>query len=138
MPGRRTRPSKRRKLDPTAIAAPNGAAPSEPTADSAATVKSVPPAVLLVSLPGLLAHPPNHKYYIPSLMLSLTALRKCLTLPALSPEIECRAWTGLAEIGMKVISGGLSQSEDHPWASGIEAEVRLLYFMTSSSVLMAL
>ena len=71
-------------------------------------------------------------------MLSLTALRKCLTLPALSPEIECRAWTGLAEIGMKVISGGLSQSEDHPWASGIEAEVRLLYFMTSSSVLMAL
>lgn len=115
---------KRRKLDSAATAEPNGVEPSE--SGESATMKSVSPAVLLVSLPGLLAHPPNHKYYVPSLMLSLAALRKCLTLSALSPEIECRAWTGLAEIGMKVISGGLSQSEDHPWANGIEAEVRLL------------
>lgn len=132
MPGSRTRPSKRRKLDTAATAQPNGVEPSE-SGDPGATLKSVSPAVLLVSLPGLLAHPPNHKYYMPSLMLSLTALRKCLTLPALSPEIECRAWTGLAEIGMKVISGGLSQSEDHPWANGIEAEVCLLCMVSNGT-----
>lgn len=124
MAGSRTRNAKRRKLD-TAKPEPAGVEPSE-SGDSSATTKLLSPAVLLVSLPGLLAHPPNHKYYVPSLMLSLAALRKCLTLSALSPEIECRAWTGLAEIGMKVISGGLSQSEDHPWADGIESEVRVL------------
>ncbi|KZT73388.1 hypothetical protein DAEQUDRAFT_721986 [Daedalea quercina L-15889] len=112
------RPSKRRKLDSSALAEPDGGRLSE-----SATLKPLSPAVLLVSLPGLLAHPPNHKYYIPSLVLSLAALRKCLKLSGLSPEIECRAWTGLAEIGMKVISGGLSQSEDYPWAKGIEGEV---------------
>ncbi len=48
-----------------------------------------------------------------------------MALPALSPEIECRAWTGLAEIGMRVISGGMSQSEEHVWAKGIESEVRI-------------
>lgn len=88
-------------------------------------LRPIPPAILLVSLPSLLAHPPNHRFYIHSLVLSLTALRKCLALPALSPEIECRAWTGLAEIGMRVISGGMSQSEEHVWAKGIESEVRI-------------
>ena len=87
-------------------------------------LKPIPPAILLVSLPSLLAHPPNHKYYVHSLVLSLTALRKCLTFPALPPDIECRAWTGLAELGMRVISGGFSQSEEHDWARGIEQEVR--------------
>ena len=86
-------------------------------------LKPLPTPVLLVSLPCLLAHPPNHKYYIHSLVLSLTALRRCLALPALSPDIECRAWTGLAELGMRVISGGMSQSGDFPWAKGIEIEV---------------
>ena len=89
------------------------------------SLKPIPPSVLLVSLPSLLVHPPNHKYYLHSIVLSLTALRKCLALPALSPDIECRAWTGLAELGMRVISGGLSQSEDHGWARGIESEVRI-------------
>ncbi|KAH9830402.1 uncharacterized protein C8Q71DRAFT_785481 [Rhodofomes roseus] len=111
------RPSKRRRTDTSAATGPDSAEPSS------APLRPLPPAVLLVSLPALLAHPPNHKYYIPSLVLSLTALRKCLTLQGLSPEIECRAWTGLAEVGMKVISGGLSQDEGHPWAQGIEAEV---------------
>ncbi|KAI8980607.1 hypothetical protein BD414DRAFT_464741 [Trametes punicea] len=86
-------------------------------------LKPMPTAVLLVSLPSLLAHPPNHKYYVQSLVLSLTALRKCLALPALSPDIECRAWAGLAELGMRVIAGGFSQSEEHAWAHGIESEV---------------
>ncbi|KAJ8495087.1 hypothetical protein ONZ51_g1909 [Trametes cubensis] len=86
-------------------------------------LRPLPPSVLLVNLPALLAHPPNHKYYVHSLVLSLTALRKCLALPALSPDIECRAWTGLAELGMRVIAGGFSQSEEHVWAKGIELEV---------------
>ena len=87
-------------------------------------LKLIPTSILLVSLPSILAHPPDHKYYIHSLVLSLAALRKCLALPALSPQIECRAWTGLAELGMSIISGGFSQSEDHPWATGMESEVR--------------
>ncbi|TBU25863.1 hypothetical protein BD311DRAFT_867198 [Dichomitus squalens] len=86
-------------------------------------LRPIPPAILLVSLPSLLAHPPNHKYYVHSLIISLAALRKCLTLPALPPDIECRAWTGLAELGMRVIGGGFSQSEEHGWARGIEQEV---------------
>ncbi|KAI0640309.1 hypothetical protein C8Q77DRAFT_1085911 [Trametes polyzona] len=86
-------------------------------------LKPLPPAVLLVSLPTLLALPPNHKHYVHSLVLSLTSLRKCLALPALPPDIECRAWMGLAELGMRVIAGGFSQSEEHEWARGIESEV---------------
>ncbi|KAI0756062.1 hypothetical protein C8Q80DRAFT_1090902 [Daedaleopsis nitida] len=86
-------------------------------------LKPIPTALLLVSLPSLLSHPPNHKFYVHSLVLSLAALRKCLALPALSPDIECRAWTGMAELGMRVISGGWSQREENAWARGIELEV---------------
>jgi hypothetical protein len=56
----------------------------------------------------------------------MRALRQCLLLPTLSPEIECRAWCSLAEIGMKVISGGFTEDNGHPWANGIEVEVRVL------------
>ncbi|KAH9912151.1 uncharacterized protein BXZ73DRAFT_93243 [Epithele typhae] len=86
-------------------------------------LKPIPTSIMLVSLPSILAHPPNHKHYIHSLVLSLTALRKCLSLPSISPQIEVRAWAGIAEIGMRVISGGFSQSEEHPWAKDIEFEV---------------
>lgn len=113
------RPAKRRKLGTD-----DASSVSEYSNDpSDVTLTPLPPAVLLVSLPSLLAHPPNHRFYIQSLVLSLAALRKCLSIPALSPEVECRAWTGLAEIGMKVISGGMSQDVAHPWAERIEAEV---------------
>ncbi|GJE89523.1 hypothetical protein PsYK624_056250 [Phanerochaete sordida] len=97
--------------------------PTSPSKSQEPRLKPLPPAVLLVSLPALLAHPPTHKFYIQSLCLSLCALRKCLTIPALSPELECRAWTGLAEIGMRVIAGGIHEHEDFPWAHGIEGEV---------------
>ena len=97
--------------------------PLSRTPSSEEGLRPIPTAILLVSLPALLAHPPNHKYYVHSLVLSLRALRKCLTLPALPPDIECRAWTGLAELGMRVISGGFSQSDEHVWARGIESEV---------------
>ncbi len=103
---------------------PSSPVPSTSTSQSDSPLRPLPHAVLLLSLPSLLVHPPSHRYYIQSICLSLCSLRKCLSLPALSPEIECRAWTGLAELGMKVISSGFSQSEDHLWARGIEAEVR--------------
>lgn len=118
MPDDSPRPQKRQRL-----AQPSSPL-SDPESDAQPCFAPLPPAVLLVALPALLAHPPNHRAYIPSLCVSLTALRRCLALGALPPELECRAWTGLAEIGMKVISGGLSQSEDHLWARGTEVEVR--------------
>ena len=132
------RPTKRVRLDPpssllefTSSLTPPPSSPPVSQADSNTTstrndeLRPLPPAVLLVSLPSLLAHPPNHRYYVQSLYLSLCALRKCLTLPALSPEIECRAWTSLAEIGMKVVHGGLSEDESCPWAKNIETEVSI-------------
>jgi hypothetical protein len=44
---------------------------------------------------------------------------------ALSPEIECRAWTILAQVGLQVIASQLSASphERHAWARNVEAEV---------------
>ncbi|KAF8816161.1 hypothetical protein BYT27DRAFT_7128066 [Phlegmacium glaucopus] len=73
----------------------------------------LPRSALLLSLPSLLLHPPNHQHHTRSLWLSLFALRKCLTLPTLEPYEECRALTEVAEIGFKI---GLADS-------GIESEV---------------
>lgn len=102
----------------TAISAPSSG--SERSSDS---IRNIPPSVLLSSIPGLVAQPPNHRYYVLSLQVSLNALRKCLACPALSPEIECRAWTGLAEVGMRAIASGFCESEEHDWARGLEIEV---------------
>ena len=73
----------------------------------------LPDSALLLSLPSLLLHPPNHPNHTWSLWLSLFALRKCLTLPTLEPYEQCRALTEVAEIGFKI---GLANS-------GIESEV---------------
>ncbi|KAK0450523.1 uncharacterized protein EV420DRAFT_738131 [Desarmillaria tabescens] len=83
----------------------------------------LPPSLLLISLPGILIHPPTHRYHAQSLCLSLLALRRCLNLPNLTPEVECRAWTAMVEVGMLVIAGGFSQNDDHLWAKAIEIEV---------------
>ncbi|EKM61558.1 uncharacterized protein PHACADRAFT_204728 [Phanerochaete carnosa HHB-10118-sp] len=122
------RPQKRARLDsspemPSSLLSSLSLEPTSPSKPQEPHLKPLPQAILLVSLPALLAHPPTHKFYIPSICLSLSALRKCVTIPALSPEIECRAWTGLAEIGMRVIAGGLHENEEFPWAQGIESEV---------------
>ena len=87
--------------------------------------RPLPPYILLLAIPHLLTHSPTHRNYIIFLRLSLASLRKCLTLPSLPPEIECRAWCGLAELGMKIISGGFWEDSAHPWAHGIETEVRI-------------
>lgn len=122
-----TRPAKRRRMDSdndSNTVTKCSATPS--SSQPLSTLTTLPTAVLLVSLPGLLIHPATHKNHANSLCVSLLAIRKCLSLPNLGPDIECRAWTALAEIGMSVIGAGFSQSEDHYWASGIEFEVCIL------------
>lgn len=123
------RPTKRQRIDSGLDArsfydsSPLTELESSQNAESALAALPIP--VLLVSLPGLLIHPPNHRHHAQSLCVSLLSLRKCLSLPNLGPDIECRAWTALAEIGMIVIAGGFSQGDDHLWAKGIEVEVCL-------------
>ncbi|EJC98575.1 uncharacterized protein FOMMEDRAFT_95808 [Fomitiporia mediterranea MF3/22] len=86
-------------------------------------LERLPPGVLLLALPGLLAVPPNHKSQVISYGLSLAALRKCVALGGLSPDIECRAWTGIAELGLRIVHAGWTQSEHFPWARGLDLEV---------------
>jgi hypothetical protein len=90
---------------------------------SAQQTSLVPAATLLLSLPGLLMHPPTHHLHLPSLYLSYHSHKRCIALGMLSPDLECRAWTGLAEIGMNVIDGGLIQNIEHSWTTDIESEV---------------
>ncbi|KDQ31569.1 hypothetical protein PLEOSDRAFT_1036423 [Pleurotus ostreatus PC15] len=90
---------------------------------SISTLQPIPPEILLVNLPRLIIHPPNHPRHTQSLYLALIAFRKCLQLPTLTADIECRAWTGLVDIGMRVIGGGFSAVKELGWAQGIEAEV---------------
>jgi hypothetical protein len=82
----------------------------------------LPPPHLLLALPSLLIHPPTHKYHLQSLLLSQRALRRCLALPEseLDRDIECRAWTALAEIGIGCLALGTGQESIQ---GEIEAEV---------------
>ncbi|CAA7269717.1 unnamed protein product [Cyclocybe aegerita] len=75
----------------------------------------LPPEILLLSLPSLVAHPPTHKHHTRSLFLSQLALRKCLSVPGLDSSTECRAWTELAEVGLRI---GLNEP-------GVEREVEM-------------
>ncbi|KDR86097.1 hypothetical protein GALMADRAFT_235330 [Galerina marginata CBS 339.88] len=80
---RDNRPFKRQKLEPTVL-------------------KPLPTDILLLSLPQLLAHPPTHRNHARANFLSSFALRKYLSLPNLEPNLECQAWTELAETGLKI------------------------------------
>ena len=129
------RPPKRPKL--SATPAPMSRLP-HPSCSSPLTPLSSPPEkpilpfrplplpFLLLSLPAILILPPNHPLHDESLRLSVVALRRCLLMKALSPEMECRAWTTLAQVGLQVIGSRLSASphERHAWARNIDAEVR--------------
>jgi hypothetical protein len=106
------RPAKRARLSTS----------SSPPPEPPPRLAPLPPSVLLVSLPSLLVHPPNHRFHIHSLCLSLLSLRKCLTL-VLNPDVECRAWAAFAEIGMKVVDAGFHLSSEHLWAKGVDIEV---------------
>jgi hypothetical protein len=111
------------------------------TGENTSKLSPLPPHILLLHLPALLIHPPSHPRYALSLCLSLLALRKCLAMKddekqmqgkVMDAEIECRAWTSLAEVGMRVVEagfggapGGEEEPEGHAWAQGIEGEVCL-------------
>lgn len=77
------RPFKRQKIEPPEL-------------------KALPIDILLLSLPHLLAHPPSHRQHTRSVFLSLFALRSYLAQPNLEPNLECRAWTELAEAGFRI------------------------------------
>lgn len=87
----------------------------------------LPPTVLLLNFPKLVACPPNHRLHRQSLALSLSALRKCLSIARLPPDVECRACSAFAELGLKVVYAGLTQNRESPWAHGIEDEVSICF-----------
>jgi hypothetical protein len=95
------RPAKRQKIQPE---------PSfEPQKPPQLTL-----ADLLLSLPSLLLHPPTHTNHERALALSHYALKKASTMTSLDKVVECRAATGLAELGLQI---GLS-------SSGIKDEIQ--------------
>ena len=86
-------------------------------------LEPLPPSALLLALPKLFIVPPNHKVHIASYIVVLNALRVCSALGTLTPDVECRVWMSLAEVGFKVVCAGWSQDEDYTWAKGLEDEV---------------
>lgn len=67
---------------------------------SAENLGPIPPSTLLLALPSFLIHPPTHPDHQSSLQLSSAALKKCLELPETEGDLECCAWTALAEVGI--------------------------------------
>ena len=85
--------------------------------------ETIPPSAVLLALPNVLSVPPNHKSSIASYGVSLSAMRKCLSLSGLPSDIECRTWTTFAELGLRVIKAGWSEDEQLRWASTLPTEV---------------
>ncbi|KAF9651557.1 hypothetical protein BDM02DRAFT_3090718 [Thelephora ganbajun] len=112
------------RLAPPSCSSPNIPLPSS-LEKPVLPLRPLPLPLLLLSLPAILILPPSHLLHDESLRLSVVALRKCVLMRALSPEIECRAWTTLAQVGLQVIDSRLSASshERHAWARNMEAEV---------------
>lgn len=98
--------------------------PSNRNASKRRALEQAPTRILLLTLPGLLAVPPNHRASVTGYAISLAALRKCIALGNLSPDEECRAWTGLAEIGFRLVKAGWSRNDSLTWAKGLDLEVR--------------
>jgi hypothetical protein len=122
------RPLKRQRsaLEPAAPSSSPLSSPpvsSQPTAP--AGLRPLPPHELLLALPGMFTHAPDHRAHVRGLALSLDAMRRCLKLDGLAADVECRARTALVELGTKAVEAGFSRSAEHPWAHGIESEVGL-------------
>ncbi|GLB43801.1 hypothetical protein LshimejAT787_1403130 [Lyophyllum shimeji] len=102
------RPLKRQRgapspsLSPTASPASTSAFPlaTAPDKPLQLQLQRLPPARLLLALPALVLHPRTHKLHLRSIALAQHALRRCLALATLEPSEECRAWSGLAELGV--------------------------------------
>lgn len=118
-----SRPTKRQRVD--SESSNSSAGESKPSQSETSETHS--PEQLL-ALPKQLIRPPNHPDHARGLCLSIHALRQCLRGKfALTAELECKAWTALAEVGMAVIQGGFTQNTDeNKWAEGIELEVSTL------------
>ncbi|KAI6138497.1 hypothetical protein BKA82DRAFT_4236410 [Pisolithus tinctorius] len=76
-------------------------------------LKPLPPHVLLLALPALLLHPPTHEQYA----FQYGCVCNCQLWP---PDVECYAWTALAEVGMRAIRS------EHDWTMGLEEEHPIL------------
>ncbi|ETW87639.1 hypothetical protein HETIRDRAFT_413953 [Heterobasidion irregulare TC 32-1] len=64
----------------------------------------------------------------PSSAFSHKSLRKCVTFQPLAPDVQCRMWTALAEVGLNVNEGSFAHEAEHTWTIDIETEVgRLMY-----------
>ena len=88
MPDYNPRPLKRQRVE------------SSQDASNTEKLSPIPPSTLLLALPSFLIHPPTHPDHQTSLQLSSAALKKCLELPEIEGDLECRAWTALAEVGI--------------------------------------
>ncbi|KAG8701869.1 hypothetical protein FRC09_005083, partial [Ceratobasidium sp. 395] len=105
---------------------------------------NAPTATVLLALPILVSHPPDHPMHVPGLRASLKALRRCTGITSINnstedqdlvrkraknddggrtlmgetmtPEVEVRAWMALAEIGMMVLNARCSR-----WGENDEA-----------------
>ncbi|KAH6911011.1 hypothetical protein BKA70DRAFT_1099641 [Coprinopsis sp. MPI-PUGE-AT-0042] len=118
-----TRPLKRMKLTTSESSLSNALVPTT-TASTPTPAVPVAPAqmptalplpLLLLSLPALFLQPPTYQpTYFKSLSLSRLAFQRCLAMQSLDSDVECRAWTGLAEVGIRY---GLDGAE------GVEYEV---------------
>lgn len=92
-----------------------------PTATPGSSKISALPAQQVI--PTVPIHPPNHPLHLRSLSLSLESLRKFVVLDVLDPDVECKAWCSLAEVGMMVVKAGFT-TDVPEWAVGVEDEVR--------------
>ncbi|KAG8887749.1 hypothetical protein FRB98_009071 [Tulasnella sp. 332] len=99
---------------------------------AATELNKTPAPILLVDLPGILSHPPDHPNHITALKASLDALQQCLAIHSnlgsdgsgsLSLEQEMRAYGMMSEIGMKVLAAGLGGQDGPDWAKGVESEI---------------
>ncbi|KAF9518167.1 hypothetical protein BS47DRAFT_1338740 [Hydnum rufescens UP504] len=89
----------------------------------------------LLNLPIRLLHPPSHPNHVLALYCSLLSLRQCIHLntdldknnnahgDVLGPEMLCRAWTTLAEIGLLILRAGFGGDAAPNWCRGIEGEI---------------
>ncbi|KAF5332751.1 hypothetical protein D9611_005428 [Ephemerocybe angulata] len=80
-----------------------------------AKFEALPLPVLLLSLSNILLHPPTHRDYAKSIYLSTLSVLKVLEERNLDPDMECRAWTALAELGFRM---GLGEC-------GVESQVEI-------------
>ncbi|KAG6836022.1 hypothetical protein H0H93_012204 [Arthromyces matolae] len=97
-------------FDPLQCISPVKQKPGPPVSSSprpSQSLRRLPSSTLLLSLPGLLVHPRGHPMYRKSLVISLNALRRCLALPNLEAQEECRACVGLVEVGMSWLELGV-------------------------------